>query len=89
MSDTPCAEECIYLINLANRLGASMEDADTRLKSWHDSARSLLQSSEIESLAGEQALEQLSLQLRREWLRYANSISSRYLKSPPSKLVAG
>jgi len=84
MSDTPCSDECNYLIELAHRLETSIEDAGERLKLWHESANALLQSPDIESLAGERALEQLSLQLRSEWLRYANSISSCYLKSPPS-----
>lgn len=83
MSDTPCFDECNDLIRLAKRLATSMDDADARLTSWHESANALLQSAEIESLASETVLEQLSLQLRSEWLRYANAISSRYLKSPP------
>jgi len=84
MSDSPCINECNYLISLAKRLAASMERAGSGLQAWHDNANALLTSPEIESLAGERALEQLSLQLRSEWLRYANSISSCYLKSPPS-----
>lgn len=84
MSDTPCSDECNYLIKLADRLASSIDDADERLKSWRESASTLLKSPEIESLQGEKTLELLSLQLRSEWLRYANSVSSRYLKSPPS-----
>jgi len=84
MSTTPGRDECNYLISLADRLGDSMTDADVRLKAWHDKARELLDSPCLEALQGERELEQLSMQLRSEWLRYANQVSSQYLKSPPT-----
>jgi hypothetical protein len=83
MSFTPCHDECIYLIELAHRLEQAMTEAGDQLKGWHENADALLRSAELESLKGEWELENLSLQLRTEWLRYANHISSRYLKSPP------
>lgn len=83
MSTTPCHDECLYLIQLANRLEKSMTEFVDPLGSWYRKANELLQSPGLESLNGELYLENLSLELRTEWLRYANHISSRYLKSPP------
>jgi hypothetical protein len=83
MADTPCRDECNYLIRLADRLAGAMPDAEEQLRTWNERASDLLRSAALESLQGEAELEQLSLQLRAAWLRHANRISSRYLKSPP------
>lgn len=83
MSSTPCHDECTYLIELAHRLEQSMTETDKQLNKWYEDANTLLRSANLESLAGERELEKLSLQLRTEWLRYANHISSKYLRSPP------
>jgi len=84
MSATPCHDECIYLIRMAERLAGSMTGVKTELRAWFDEADSLRRFPNLESLKGELMLERLSLQLRTLWLRYANSISSCYLKSPPT-----
>lgn len=86
-NDTPCLAEAKYLLELSERLSLSMVDSDSRLSTWREDIRGLLDSPDLESLRGERILEQLSLQLRSEWLRYANHISSGYLKSPPSLQV--
>jgi len=83
MTRTPCHDECEYLIHLADRMRTYTENSNIQLRAWHDRANALLNSPELETLQGEQELEKLSLDLRTEWLRHANSISSRYMKSPP------
>ncbi|MFQ5642937.1 MAG: hypothetical protein ACE5FQ_04470 [Thiogranum sp.] len=83
MSATPCHDECTYLIKLASRLEKSMTEEDGQMKGWYNKINTLLRSPDLESLKGERGLENLSLQLRTIWLRYASYISSRYLKSPP------
>lgn len=82
MTRTPCHDECEYLIHLANRMLTTV-DSNIPLPAWFDRASTLLASPHLETLEGEQQLEKLSLDLRTEWLRHANFISSRYMKSPP------
>lgn len=83
MTSPHCHDECEYLIQLADRMAASVEDRESLFQAWRDRANALLISPQLESLQGEQELEKLSLDLRTEWLRYANAVSSRYMKSPP------
>ena len=83
MTSTHCHDECKHLMHLADRMSASAGNSELLLQAWHDRANALLISPQLESLEGEQELEMLSLDLRTEWLRYANAVSSRYMKSPP------
>jgi len=53
------------------------------IASWYATLDKVCGSSDIESVQGEQKLDQLALDLRTGWLQYANSVSSRWLKSPP------
>jgi len=84
MSETPCYDECRYLIRLADRLESLISAENSGLKDWRDRANALLHSQDLESLTGERTLDDLALQLRREWLHFANSVSSRYFRSPTS-----
>lgn len=83
MPSTPCKDEHDYLVRLADRLGTHMQDSEDSLNVWRKQAAELAREEYLENLQGEAGLEQMSLQLRTEWLRHANRISSRYLKSPP------
>lgn len=83
MTSPPCHDECEHLIHLAGRMRTAVDSSNIQLPAWFDRANTLLASPDLETLQGEQQLETLSLDLRTEWLRNANFISSRHMKSPP------
>ena len=62
---------------------ASAQQESALLVQWLARAEALLISPTLESIDGEQALENLSLELRRRWLIEVHTGSARYLMSPP------
>ena len=85
IAEGPCATECNALINLAERLVEEAPGIRHRFERWTERARVLQQREDLESIAGEKALDELAMDLRYHWLRFANSYSSRLLKSPRSQ----
>jgi len=90
MSDHPCKDECMRLIALSNHMSKVFEAPSTQndtslFASWRKRADALLVDPQLESLAGEQKIDNLSLDLRRRWLQHAHLRSDGYLMSPPHK----
>ena len=88
MSTHPCQDECEHLIRIAQSMAAVLDDAfvqqhSASLDQWLKRAEALLGSSQLETTDGEQALENLALDLRRRWLNETHLRSNRYMMSPP------
>jgi len=88
MSENSCREECAKLLDLASQMQTVLDlsldpKAHDVLNEWTKHANSLLSSPSLETLDGEQALENLSLDLRHRWLNQSHKQSSHYMMSPP------
>jgi len=97
MTAHPCKDECMFLIALSNQMGKVFAAPSTQNDppfpgDWRTRAEALLRNPQLETLAGEQMLENLSLDLRRRWLQRAHLRSDGYMMSPPhqqTKLLPG
>lgn len=80
-----CSSECVHLIALANGLlnASPTQNEPSFLHDWLAQAEAMRDNPTLESLGGERALENLSLDLRRLWLQYAYAHSGDYMMSPP------
>ncbi|MBL4748524.1 MAG: hypothetical protein JKY17_07120 [Magnetovibrio sp.] len=90
MSQHPGKDECMHLIALSNRMGKVFEAPSTKndpafLDGWRKRADALLKNPNLESLEGEQLLENLSLDLRQRWLHQVYLRSASYMMSPPHR----
>ncbi len=81
--ESPCRTECHELMALADAITAARPDLAFALADWLQQAYALLTDPDLETLAGESGLEDLSMKLRRIWLGVAHSFADRPLKSPP------
>ena len=77
MSDG-CAAECERLA----MLGAALDD-DARVMNWRRTLHDLARAPDLETLAGEGRLDDLTLELRRLLLARAHACADRHMKSPP------
>ena len=91
MHASPCTAECQHLIAIAQRMATALGGPSAKppatLVDWLARAEALVINPQLESLDGEQMLENLSLDLRRRWLNAvhagAPAGSDRYMMSPP------
>jgi len=88
MPDHPCKAECEHLIAMAKRMetvfsAPSTQKGPSFLTDWLARAEALLNSLKLETVDGEQALENLALDLRRRWLNETHARSGGYMMSPP------
>jgi len=92
MSAQPCQDECEHLIRIAHAMADALSNATAQkqsapLDAWLRRATALLDHAKLESIDGEQALENLALDLRRRWLGETHTGSNRYMMSPPHAQV--
>ncbi|TAN44381.1 MAG: hypothetical protein EPN26_16865 [Rhodospirillales bacterium] len=80
---SPCRAECQELLALADAITTARPAFASAFADWYQKAYTLLAAPDMETLAGESALEDLSMKLRRIWLGVAHSFADRPLKSPP------
>lgn len=85
-SKNSCRNECKHLLLMSEQLLDALSFKTQRILKWQERARKLLVDPDLESLAGEARLDELSMELRRLWLATAHSFSDQYLKSPPEGL---
>ncbi len=82
-SNATGADELQALTRLATAIEAMLPDGENRLLDWRNKAAVLPSDVDLGSLAGEQALDDLAMALRAEWLSIAHQATSGYLMSPP------
>ncbi|MBF0194355.1 MAG: SUMF1/EgtB/PvdO family nonheme iron enzyme [Magnetococcales bacterium] len=85
-SETPGQDECLHLLAMAQQIVAAIPEEEHRYSEWLHKTEKLLNNKILETLAGEEQLESLSMELRGLWLATAHSFSDLYLKSPPAGL---
>ncbi|MBF0267219.1 MAG: hypothetical protein HQL44_01375 [Alphaproteobacteria bacterium] len=81
--EQPCRSECHKLLALVDAITAARPAFAPAFADWHQQANGLLDSPDLETLAGEVLLEEMALALRRIWLGLAHSFADRPMKSPP------
>ena len=80
---TGCQHEAEELQRLGKRMIEAVPDAAALLQDWFGGLERLLDLPELETLATENTLDEMALELRRIWLRLAHGASDCYMKSPP------
>lgn len=91
-SDHPCAFECDRLVALADAMPALAHRRRFAFASWYRDLYALTTDAQIETLAGERALDACVLELRRLWMATAHEYADATYRSPiagtPSDLPA-
>lgn len=86
LSDYPakaCQAEAENLLSIADTLSTANPKLGQQLNGWRQQVNELLGSTLADDLATERKLDELAMELRRQWLTLAHSIVAGVMKSPP------
>ncbi len=82
-----CKQECEQLLTLINALPSNSPEQEAALKNLRSRMLDLMSDPEIETLPGEQTLDEVTNQLRQLWMWIAHQFSDPHFKSPPQPNV--
>jgi hypothetical protein len=74
--------EAYYLLNMVNEIVHNIPEAETCFAGWREELNTLIRSPNLETVAGEGELDELSFRLRLIWMKIAHSHSDVNFKSP-------